>query len=187
MGTRLSRRIGMLAVTAIVSLVAVAVSSAAGGYNVPSGNATIKMKNQGKKKIFFTGPKTVKHGATLKIQNASDPAKIGPHTFSLVKKSLLPKPKNHYEGCAKEVPTNTLCLNIIKAQKANPKTGKVNKPNVDVGKKGWDKSFGTTGDTWFTGKKGDTQSRKVTAPAGTTLYYFCAVHPNMQGKIKVVK
>ena len=47
------------------------------------------------------------------------------------------------------------------------------------------KSFGKKGDSWFTPDKGTKQSRKVSAKAGKTLYFFCAVHPFMQGKIKV--
>ena len=35
------------------------------------------------------------------------------------------------------------------------------------------------------GAKHKTISMKVTAPAGTTLYFFCAVHPWMHGKLKV--
>ena len=60
---------------------------------------------------------------------------------------------------------------------------------VDNGKKGWDTPFTEkqNGDSWVAQAKGDTQSRKVTAKSGTTLYYFCLVHPFMQGKIKVVK
>jgi hypothetical protein len=32
-----------------------------------------------------------------------------------------------------------------------------------------------------------TASGIISAKAGTTLYYFCAIHPWMQGKIKVIK
>jgi plastocyanin len=66
---------------------------------------------------------------------------------------------------------------------------KIHKPKVDVGKTGWDKSFGKTGDSWFTGekRKGTKNTRKVSAAVGTTLYFMCAVHPGMQGKIKVVE
>jgi plastocyanin len=35
------------------------------------------------------------------------------------------------------------------------------------------------------GSPGETISAKVTAPAGTTLFYVCAVHPWMQGRINV--
>ena len=60
------------------------------------------------------------------------------------------------------------------------------RPVVDSGKTGWDKSFGKKGDSWFAEAKGDKHSRKVTAKVGTTLTYFCAIHPNMVGKIKVI-
>ena len=48
-------------------------------------------------------------------------------------------------------------------------------------------SFGKTGDTWYTETKNAKESRTISAKAGTTLTYFCAVHPNMVGTIKVVK
>ncbi len=190
MRTPQARRIGVgagIAAVAATALIAGGASASSGPAAATSGRATIEMKNQGKHKTYFTGPKTVKHGAKLKILNSSDPKQIGPHTFTLVTKADLPASKKARKACQAEPPTNQVCIDVIKAQKANPQTGVVKKPTVDVGKKGWDKSFGKKGDTWFTPAKGDSQSRRVSAPVGTTLYYFCAVHPEMHGKIKVVK
>ena len=46
---------------------------------------------------------------------------------------------------------------------------------------------GKKGDSWFTGeRKGTHDVAKVTAKAGTTLYFICAIHPWMQGSVKVV-
>jgi hypothetical protein len=43
------------------------------------------------------------------------------------------------------------------------------------------------GDSWFSGEKpGGTVEQVVTAKAGTTLYFMCAIHPWMQGSIKVL-
>ena len=63
----------------------------------------------------------------------------------------------------------------------------VNRPKIEVGSKGWDQSFGKIGDSWYTEIQGAHNTRKVSANDGKTLYYFCLVHPFMQGKIKVVK
>jgi hypothetical protein len=44
------------------------------------------------------------------------------------------------------------------------------------------------GDSWFTGekKRGTSIEQPVSATAGTTLYFMCAIHPFMQGSIEVV-
>ena len=64
----------------------------AGGGHV----AKIKMEVKGKGKnadLFFQGPKKVEKGTKLKIINKTLPSKVGPHTFTLVKKNRLPKSK----------------------------------------------------------------------------------------------
>lgn len=182
-------RTGALAVIAALSAMGIASVGAAASTDHASGGgqakpATITATIKGKK-MEFQGPRKVKSGAQLQIVNGTDPEQTGPHTFTLVKKSELPRSKQQMKDC--EHLQSKLCQDIVKAQKANPETGVVKKPNVDVGKKGWDKSFGKTGDTWFSAKQGESTERKVTAKAGKTLYYFCAIHPFMQGRIKVVK
>ena len=144
--------------------------------------ATITMAADGKN-LLFQGPRTVDAGSQLTIVNATDPSKVGPHTFTLVDKSELPKDNQAIKDCAKL--KTPLCAQIIKDHKVDLKTGKVGRPSLDVGKKGWDKSYGDEGDSWVAETEGDTQKREVSAKSGTTLYYFCLVHPFMQGKIKV--
>src|SRR6185503_5092137 len=117
--------------------------------------------------------------------NKTSPSKVGPHTFTLIKQNRLPSTKQEVKDCEKL--KLAVCVNAFKAHEVDPNTFEVNRPNVEVGKKGWDKSFGKTGDSWFTGAAGDHNTRKVSANDGKTLYYFCLVHPFMQGKVKVVK
>ena len=38
------------------------------------------------------------------------------------------------------------------------------------------------GDSWFTGETKGATTQEVTAAAGTTLYFMCAVHPWMHGQ-----
>ena len=79
-----------------------------------------------------------------------------------------------------------VCMNVFKAHDVSKKFV-VRKPNVDKGLEGWDTSFNdeVKGDTWFTETKGESETRAVTAAPGSTLYYFCLVHPEMQGAIGV--
>jgi hypothetical protein len=137
------------------------------------------------RQMGFKGPRTVQAGSELAIVNGTDPQKVGPHTFTLVKKSQLPEGRKQMKKC--ERIKSKLCRRITTAHRANPKTGVVKRPDVDVGKPGWDKSFGKTGDSWFMPNLGDSTERIVSAKPGTTLHYFCVIHPFMQGKIKVVK
>jgi hypothetical protein len=181
------RRAGLALATGatVVGLVAGGGPAAAQDYNVGTGPITIKMQNVKKRKVFFSGPKKISRGEKLTIKNVSNPQQIGPHTFTLIQPSKRPKGRKQFKACGNlQLP---VCRKIGKAHKFDPKTKQINKPSVDVGKKGWDKSFGNKGDTWYTQAKGDKETRKVTAPVGTTLTYFCVIHPNMHGTLKVVK
>ena len=179
------RRLGMALVTGATAVGLVAASGPASAQYTPgTGPKTITIKQKGKRP-YFDAPNRISRGAKLTIVNQTKPKKIGPHTFSLVQKNLLPKGKKERKACF----NNNICFTIAIAHEFDPKTEKVHKKVVEVGKKGWDKSFGKKGDSWFTGekRKGTKTSRKVSAPVGTTLYFMCAVHPGMQGKIKVVE
>jgi hypothetical protein len=145
---------------------------------------TIEMKLEGKK-LGFVGPSTVHEGEELRIVNDTKPSQVGPHTFSLVEKGSLPKTAKARKSCF--TPAH-ICLSIAEWHHFNPKTEKVGKPEVEVGPEGWSTmgSVKKEGDSWFTEKAGAETERKVTAKAGTTLYFMCAVHPWMQGKVKVL-
>jgi hypothetical protein len=41
------------------------------------------------------------------------------------------------------------------------------------------------GDSWFTAGRGDSFSQPVTAAVGT-LYFFCAIHPWVHGRVRVL-
>lgn len=166
----------------------VAMSASASPAKSSPGTAKIKMKVEGKGKnadMFFKGPKKVEKGAKLKVINKTSPSKVGPHTFTLVKQNRLPGTQKEVKDCEKL--KLAVCVNVFKAHEVDPNTFEVNKPKVEVGRKGWDKSFGRTGDSWVSESAGSHNTRRVSANDGKTLYYFCLVHPFMQGKIKVVK
>lgn len=143
----------------------------------------IEIKMEGKKMGFF-GPATVHEGEELEVVNDTMPSMVGPHTFSLVTKGSLPKTAKQRQTC---FTPGKICMGIAKwyglKGKENPKN-----PLVKAGKEGWD-TMGTVtkkGDSYFFGKGGESIDQKVTAKAGTTLYFMCAVHSFMQGSIKVL-
>jgi plastocyanin len=119
---------------------------------------------------------TIKSGGTLSLVDRTG----APHSFSLVKKGQLPRNMKQVEECLGAGP----CDEFAAAHGAiDPETGELReptKPLVDVGKAGFDRP----GDSVVIGPKQKT-TVKITAKKGTTLYYFCAVHPWMQGKIVV--
>jgi hypothetical protein len=144
---------------------------------------TIEIKMEGKK-MGFVGPSTVHEGEELRVVNNTMPSMVGPHTFSLVTQSSLPKTAKQRKTC---FTPGKICMGIAKwyglKGEENPK-----EPLVAVGQEGWD-TMGTTtkkGDSYFFGKKGASIEQVVSAKAGTTLYYMCAVHAFMQGSIKVL-
>jgi plastocyanin len=178
--------LGMLAAGALGLLAMVAFSSHASAHHAKkAGNAEIDMVFDGQHAPKFTGDTTVEAGAKLKIVNKSDPMQIGPHSFSIVNQESIPVTKSDMRHCGHG--HRPVCKKII--AELHPTRQGVKHPIIDAGKKGWDTP--TTpkhkGDNWFTFDQNSSNSRTVSAEAGTTLYYFCIVHPEMHGKIKVVK
>ena len=117
----------------------------------------------------------VKSGATVTLRDKSTTNQ--PHSLSLIKKA--PKTPAQIMGCE-------ACGPLMAAHEANPETGEVGKPLVEVGGAGFDTAGDKTaaGDSIYLPPKGKV-SFKVTAAKGTTLNFVCAVHPWMLGKIKV--
>jgi plastocyanin len=126
---------------------------------------------------FFPGTISVKSGTTVKLINKSKGG--APHSLSLLKRSALPRTGDDIEQCP-------ACGPLLAAHQANPDTGEVGVPLYDTGAPGFDTMGDTTtaGDSIFLPPQGKV-SFKVTAKKGTTLTFFCAVHPWMQGTIKV--
>jgi hypothetical protein len=115
---------------------------------------------------------SVKSGGTISLTAGKGGLGEGPHSFSLVKKSQLPK-------TAKQINKCKVCQQIAQEHGADPNSeAPPQKPFIDGGD-----GFNKPGDsTFFDGKA---QKLKVTAKKGTTLYFMCAIHPWMQGSIKV--
>jgi plastocyanin len=109
------------------------------------------------------GSVDVRHGDRIKIVYANEGR--DPHTFSIVNQDQLPTKIGQVFNCK-------VCNEIFKIQDGHKRV---------LGSDGGLNEFGDT--IFFT--PGATTSVVVTAPAGTTLYFLCAIHPWMQGKIFV--
>lgn len=169
-----------------------ALTFAIGGYGLagaatPTGVTQVISMELTKGKLKFVGPESVTVGDQLEIVNKTNPRQVGPHTFSLVTKGSLPKTPKARKSC---FAPKHICLAIAKWHGFSPKTERITVNPAKAGLAGWStmgNASGKKGDSWFSGeKKGGHFSQEVTAGAGTTLYYLCAVHPWMQGKVNVV-
>jgi plastocyanin len=117
---------------------------------------------------FAPGNVTVHSGDTVVFVHADQTH--DPHTISIVSAANLPRSSDTCPACDRVQKAH-----FPHGQNAAPL------PVVNVGKPGLDQP----GDSvlWI----GQKVSVTVSAPAGTVLHYFCAIHPWMQGTITVVK
>jgi hypothetical protein len=193
--SKLSRRARLralaLAVPAAALTVVLGSSGLAGAAETtitPTGNTDVITMSIVKGKLKFVAPETVTVGDQLQVLNKTNPKQVGPHTFSLVTKGSIPKTPQAQKTC---FTPKKICFAIAKWHGFNPKTEKITTPLVKAGPAGWSTegdATGKKGDSWFTGEKkaGTSVTQAVTAEAGTTLYFMCAVHPFMHGQVKVI-
>jgi hypothetical protein len=169
----------VLAVGAIASLVLVPTAAAA-----ELGPANTVYIKAGKGGLHFEAPKTIANGAELEVVNKTNPKQVGPHTFSLVTKGSIPKTPKQRQLC---FTPHHICKAIADWHGVKGE-GPPSKNPAEAGEEGWDTlgSLTKKGDSWFTGTKPKASIvQKVTAAAGTTIYFMCAIHPWMHGSIKV--
>jgi hypothetical protein len=144
---------------------------------VIKGGTTFKINKFEKDSVHWVpGTVTIASGGTLTISNRS--TESDPHTFSIVKQSQLPKTPAQLGEC-------NVCNEIAKAHGVNPAeppSGPPPIPTVDPGKDG----FNEPGDSQVVAPH-QTLQLTITAKPGSKLYFMCAVHPWMQGVVKVVK
>jgi hypothetical protein len=176
-------RAGLLAVGA-VGVAAIALTGSASAEQERAKTAKLKMAVQGQKLDFF-GPQSVEKGQKLEIINKTSVMDVGPHTFTLVDPKLVDS-RRERKKCERF--QSKVCQNVLEAHQVGPPPDfPVGRPNLDRGKKGWDREFTKTrkGDSWFTDEQGASETRRVSADAGDTIGYFCIVHPFMRGKLAV--
>jgi plastocyanin len=154
-----------------------AVASATGGpiVRTPEQNIMVPNALEASTMHFEPGAVSVKSGGTVTFVNSESDE---PHTVTVVNRAELPRTQAQVENCA----ACRLALGHLKNPR-DPENSPIKTYVLDKGAKGFD----TRGDSVFLAPKGPHKRATVTvtAPAGTTLYYLCAVHPWMQGQITV--
>jgi len=176
-----------LAVSAAAVMLAALAPGLATAAVAPTGVTDTISIEESKGALKFVAPESVKVGDELEIVNKTDPKRVGPHTFSLVTKGSLPKTPAARKSC---FTPKHICLSISQWQGFKPKTEKITINPAKAGLPGWS-TLGSTsakGDSWFTEKKNDAFTQQVTADPATTptIYFMCAIHPWMQGSVKVL-
>jgi plastocyanin len=130
---------------------------------------------------FKPRDKTVKSGATVKLVNRARTR--DPHTISFIKKRFLPEKFGSAAmgplGAAHQIPEGEGEPGVLIIDDGQPLAEGA---TLEVDKMGDDK---TAGDSAFIAPGQKSFSFKVTADEGSKLFYFCAIHPWMQGKITV--
>ena len=116
----------------------------------------------------------IRSGGRLTLKNLTrGPAPIPNeiHNFSIVTSRQVPTTQLQALDCR-------ICKAINDRHKLDPNTGQPAIAVVNRGRKGVDRP----GDSIAFG---GTRKARVTAKAGSTLRFICAIHPHMQGKLKV--
>jgi hypothetical protein len=171
--------LGSLAVAVAIPTLAPAASES------PTANTVLISAKGG---LHFEAPKTIVDGEELTILNTTDPRKVGPHTFSLVTKSSLPKTRSARKLC---FTPHHICK-AIAAWHGVKGNGPPKVNPAEAGPEGWSTMGSLTkkGDSWFTGEKPKaTFTQKVdadTSSGPTRIYFMCAVHSWMHGSINVL-
>lgn len=177
------------AAMAAFSALAIFAVGGASATTAPKAGATVITMEQEGRDLFFAGPATVEAGTTLKIKNNTNPQKIGPHTFSLVRADTRPDPEDRdaLKACGRKL--KGICGAIARWHKVDFEAEEIGRNPVEVGKDGWslEGDLKRTGDSWVALARGESFKREVSAEPGETLTFFCAIHPEMQGEIEVAE
>jgi hypothetical protein len=181
---RLFKRVGLLAAVAILAAFGVSSLASATGSGKAGKKADVRrVLIKGTHNPHFVPPATVHHGDVLKIINETNPNKIGPHTFSLVKNRLIPRTRSEERHCFDK---GNICRHVAHWHGGSVKGGPQKKV-VRAGKPGWNREgdYDRRGDSFFMGSRLASFKQKVTAKAGRTLHFMCIVHPFMHDRIVV--
>lgn len=143
---------------------------------------TVYIRFNGEQMKFFA-PDAIKSGANLRIVNKTSAQVVGPHTFSLVERPVLPKTRRARRGC---FAPNHICREIAGWHGSNGQSPPTKNP-AKAGRPGWDTAGSLTrkGDSWVTFRRNSSFTQEVSADGPTRFFFMCAIHPFMQGSIKV--
>jgi plastocyanin len=175
-----ARRLGVvLAAVVLGGLSSVGVSSAAGDGAAPSGEIGARVKIRGRFELqpnqyvqltfrFDPGPVNVSRGQDIKFTDVAQVKE--PHTVTIVRQGQLPQTAREAFQCKP-------CNRALQRHGRPPK--RLVEDDNDR-----EKGLDAPGDSRWIAPGGSARPT-VTAPRNTTLYYLCAIHPWMQGRINV--
>ena len=172
-------KLGLLAALVCAAALVIGGTSASSAAKRGITGYTIKIKQKPSGRPYFKVPdRDVLPGESVTVVNRTSPRRIGPHSLSLVKSSLVPRTRKQVRNCFRK---KHICREIFKWHQGGQLT------NVDVGETpGWDTEgdLENTGDSALLLKRGKRNTRPA-AVAGTTLHFICTIHPFMHGKITI--
>lgn len=176
----MSRRMLALVLGAALALVAVvpAVAQAPRNYTLDMiGKVTFKKNRFIKDSVRYEVDSfSIRSGGNLTIADKTRQ----PHTLSLVKRSDLPGNLREMERCFGPGPCDEIGVDH---GAIDPETGEERDPTVPLVNKGAE-GFNQPGDSVVIPPRRKARV-EVTAARGKSLYYLCAIHPWMQGRINV--
>ena len=169
------RRYQLTAVTALALIVAAVVPAVAAtprNATLTAKGGTIFKPNRfiGDGMRFGRDVTVIRSRGTLTVDNRTRE----PHTFSIVRKSQLPRTARQAERC-------TVCELLGRAHGV-PENGE-GPPTIPVVNRGAS-GFNQPGDSVAFGPRQRVRA-KITARSGRTLHFICAIHPWMLGKVAV--
>jgi hypothetical protein len=121
---------------------------------------------------------SIRSGGTITLHNLTGGG--APHTFSIVKKSDLPRKIADADKCFS--PTGA-CGKVTAEHQFPEGDGPPKVIRVDGGD-GFNKPYDSIVLN-SKGERGSTAKVKITAKRGTELYFMCVLHPQMQSEIHV--
>jgi hypothetical protein len=172
----------LVAALALLALVAIAVPAIAGAPKAPSratqatvgGVKFVPNRSIADTMHFKKDEIDVRKGGKIVIRDKTKQA----HSFSLVTKKQVPKKAAQVDACFEKGPCGELA---VKHGAVDPNTGEEQEPTtplVNAGKAG----FNQPGDSVLIPPGGKVT---VDVTGGKDMYYICAIHPWMLGKIDV--
>jgi hypothetical protein len=180
MERRKAKRLGLVGLALLVAT-AVAVPAVA----QPSASARVKVNTIGG--VSFKANRFIKDG--MRFSKDTVRARRGdrlvmrdkteqPHTLSVVRRKQLPRKVRQIDGCFENGPCGALA---VEHGAINPDTGEEQEPTtplVNAGREG----FNRPGDSVIIPPGG---RAAVEITGANDMFYLCAIHPWMQGKIDV--
>jgi hypothetical protein len=182
---RLGAALATVALTAAGSTAVAAGAETSATPPTPTGKTVTIAVREVAGRLRFVGPATVTEGDELEVVDETDPLRVGPVTFSLVRPGYLPKTRHAQAEC---FTPGHICWAIAEWQGVHGEGVPTINP-AEAGAPGWDTpgAPGIPGDSWFSGlKPGGSFGQEVTAKAGRRLWFMDAIHPWLRGTIRVL-